>query len=109
MGVRLLIQVLIIPYYRNEDKTIDFCILKRADINVWQWVSGGVESAETQSIAAYRELGEELGIKSNSKLIKLESNFSIAACNFTEFRTEWTDSRLIVQEQAYGFEVDDKN
>ena len=31
-------QVLIIPYRVIDDK-IEYCILKRKDMNVWQWIS----------------------------------------------------------------------
>lgn len=52
---RLPIQVLVIPYYRNKNGDLEYLILKRQDLKVWQWVAGGVEFGENSKIAAYRE------------------------------------------------------
>lgn len=38
--MRLPKQVLIIPY-RIINNKIQYCIFKRKDLKVWQWISGG--------------------------------------------------------------------
>ena len=40
--MRLPKQVLIIPYKIINSK-IEYCIFKRKDLELWQWISGGVE------------------------------------------------------------------
>ena len=56
-------QVLIIPY-RIIDNQIEYCIFKRKDMKVWQWIAGGAEDFDTNILeSAKREFWEETGIK----------------------------------------------
>lgn len=76
-------QVLVVPYAIYESK-LYFFLLKRKDIDYWQWVAGGAEENETLLSAAIRELTEELGIMFKTPdFIPLESVCSIPRCHFS--------------------------
>jgi hypothetical protein len=34
-------QVLVIPFRRSADGELEFCLLKRSDMGIWQFVAGG--------------------------------------------------------------------
>ena len=74
--------VLILPYYCEEENII-FCIFKRDDMDLWQFVAGGGENEETPIIAAKRESFEEAGISSNLKYNELQSMCYVSANNFS--------------------------
>ena len=73
---RAKMQVLIIPYIKNEDE-IKYCIFDRADTedneDFWQFVAGGGENDENPLEAAIRETWEETGLKENAIFYQLES------------------------------------
>ena len=76
--------VLLIPFFKTNDE-IKFCIFKRSDLKIWQFVAGGGEGQESIFDSALRELEEETGIKSNYKsLFKLESMASVIIAHFPE-------------------------
>lgn len=76
--------VLVIPVFKTNDE-IKFCIFKRSDLKIWQFVAGGGEGQESIFDSALRELEEETGIKSNYKsLFKLESMASVIIAHFSE-------------------------
>ncbi|MFI0220431.1 NUDIX domain-containing protein [Streptomyces lydicus] len=54
-------QILVAPF-RRVGKRIEFAVLRRQDMNVWQAVAGGGESGESPQQAAIREACEELGL-----------------------------------------------
>ena len=61
--MRLPKQVLIIPY-RIRNGNIEYCIFKRSDMKIWQFIAGGAEDYDKDIVAsAKRELYEETSIK----------------------------------------------
>lgn len=97
-------QVLVIPYF-IEDSILKLCILKRADLDAWQWVAGGVENGESINDAAIRESSEELGICcQNHNLLKLETKCSIPKCYFN-FQECNLDHIYTVTEYAFAIEL----
>ncbi|AYH00912.1 NUDIX domain-containing protein [Pectobacterium parmentieri] len=94
-------QVLIIPYVIDKDELYLY-ILKRRDMDYWQWVAGGVEENETILDAAIRESSEELGLILNEKnFIQLESVCSIPRCYFNSDK-EWEDDFYTVTEYSFA-------
>ena len=55
-------QVLVIPYC-IEDSNAQFCLFRRSDIGIWQFIAGGGEEEDISIIeSAKREAFEEAGI-----------------------------------------------
>ncbi len=54
--------VLVLPYYLKGEEIV-YCIFKRSDYKIWQFISGGGEANEIPIEAAVRETYEESGIK----------------------------------------------
>ena len=60
-------QVLVIPYH-VENGNVKYCIFKRNDMKVWQFIAGGGEDEdETIIISAKREAYEEANIGMDCK------------------------------------------
>lgn len=94
--------VLVLPYYFNEEN-IEYCIFKRSDLKIWQFISGGGEDNESPQQAAIRESFEEAGILNNNKYNKLVSMCYVPVENFSEAAREtWGDSLVI---PVYSFSV----
>ena len=95
-------QVLIIVF-RKTDKALEYLLLKRADLGVWQWVAGGGETGESPKEAAERELFEETGIRAQ-ELISLDSETRIPVIDVTGDFT-WGHEVLVIPEHAFAYEV----
>ena len=54
-------QTLSIPY-RIIDGIIYYCVLHRADCDMWQFIAGGGEDGEEPMVTAKREIFEEGGL-----------------------------------------------
>lgn len=81
--MRLPKQVLVIPF-RISDSNVEYCILKRKKMQIWQWVAGGVESSDVDILsAAKRELMEEVGIEGDINVCLLEGYTKIPVVNVT--------------------------
>ena len=73
-------QVLIIPY-RNIGDKIEYCIFKRKDMNIWQWIAGGAENFDKNILeSARREFWEETKIK-DVQIQQLELTCKIPVVN----------------------------
>ena len=101
-------QVLIIPFRFTEKGIPEFAITKRFDMDVWQFLSGGGEDAETPTQAAKREANEEGNIPYDYEIIQLDSVASIPAINFAA-HNEWGDDVYVVPEYSFGVEMKDKD
>lgn len=94
-------QVLVIPYLIDKNELYLY-LLKRRDMDYWQWVAGGVEENETILSAAIRESSEELGvILKDSSFTQLESVCSIPRCYFRSDKA-WNDDFYTVTEYAFA-------
>ena len=93
--------VLIIPYMRVRAE-VHFCIFKRSDTGIWQFVAGGGEDDERPPAAAARELEEETGIRSD-KCMALASMCHIAANNFSEkVQTAWGKAVIVIPVHTFA-------
>src|SRR3954469_18607509 len=80
-------QVLVVPF-RRAGVQVEFAVLRRKDMNVWQAVAGGGEVGESPEEAAAREACEELGLDGPVPLYPLQTTASISARLFAE-RGSW--------------------
>ena len=101
------IQVLIIPYIKNADESVNYVIFKREDMNVWQGIAGGFEEEDGDVLtAAKREAYEEANIPKDANFIQLDASCSIPV-NFIYGNYFWGED--IYQATEYSFAVDVTN
>lgn len=94
--------VLVLPYYCDKEKP-RFCIFKREDMDIWQFIAGGGENEESPFIAAKRESFEEAGISDTLKYNKLQSMCYVSVNNFSlKSRAHWDHVFVI---PVYAFSV----
>ena len=66
-------QVLVIPFFMKESK-IQYCVFRRSDIGIWQFIAGGGENDDSSVIeSAKREALEEAGIPMNCDYFQLDT------------------------------------
>ena len=95
-------QILAIPYRKHP--ALDFCVLRRADNDQWQFVAGGGEDAETPLEAAAREISEETGIQAN-RITELVSMAYVPADVISEYhRKHWSPNTFVLPEYHFAFE-----
>ncbi len=100
---RKAINVLIFPYFINDEYRIEYAIFKRTDMNCWQGIAGGVEEGESILEAAKRESLEEAKI--NGDFIELDSKASIPR---KWFEGDWDDNLYVITEYSFGLQVSKK-
>ena len=105
--MRLPKQVLIIPY-RMTNQKIEYCILKRKNMQIWQWVAGGVEDFDKDIMcAAKREMNEEIGISEDVDMVELECFTKIPVVNIVkEFK--WGENVYYADEYSFAANISDK-
>ena len=96
-------QVLVIPWYLTASG-LRYAVLRRSDLDIWQFIAGGGEEGETPEEAARREAFEEGGVPLDSPLLRLDSVASIPAIHFPELQRSGTD-RYVISEYTFGVEV----
>lgn len=102
---RVKYQVLVLPY-SIQDKTIKYCIFKRKDLNIWQFIAGGGENDDTSILeSAKREAFEEADINKENKYVALETQCSISTECFPKARLEWGEECLVIPEYTFAVEV----
>lgn len=102
---RAKMQVLILPFLR-EGESVLYCIFRRADMGIWQFIAGGGEAGEAPLEAAKRETREESGIGEEAAFYPLESICSIPTQCFSEkSRKAWGEACLVIPEYAFAVEV----
>ncbi len=92
-------QVLVVPY-RDSAAGLEVAVLRRADYDLWQFVSGGGEHGEQPLEAAARETFEETGVRPTS-VRRLSAMTMIPGCWFTAWPT-WPDDTLLIPEHAFA-------
>ena len=98
-------QVLIIPY-RIIDNQIEYCIFKRKDMKVWQWIAGGAEDFDKNILeSAKREFWEETGIK-DVLIQQLELTCKIPVVNIVK---DFIWGEEVFYSEEYSFSVDITN
>ena len=100
-------QVLIIPY-RIIDSKIEYCMFKRKDLKIWQFVAGGAEDFDDNILeSAKRELREETQII-DAQLEELELKTKIPVVNIVkEFR--WGENVFYAEEYAFAANIENKD
>lgn len=99
-------QVLIIPY-RNIDDKIEYCIFKRKDMNVWQWIAGGAEDFDNNILeSAKREFWEETEIK-DVQIQQLELTCKIPVVNIVKDFI-WGENVFYSEEYAFSVNITNK-
>jgi dihydroneopterin triphosphate diphosphatase len=97
-------QVLVLPFRRTGGGAVEFAILCRHDLDLWQGVAGGGEEDETPSQAAVRETREELGLDRPAPLYPLQTVASIPA-RFFAARHTWPKGTYVVPEYSFAADV----
>ncbi|MCI8472284.1 MAG: NUDIX domain-containing protein [Clostridiales bacterium] len=100
--------VLILPYSRIQGE-IAYCIFKREDLDVWQFIAGGGEEGETPITAAKRESFEEANILETRQYKELESMCYVSVNNFSErARANWGE-KYVIPVYSFAVELDSKD
>lgn len=97
-------QVLVLPFRRAGQSTIQYAVLRRDDMEVWQGVAGGGEQGESPAQAAGREAAEELGLAHPVPLYPLQTTASIPA-RFFRARADWPAGTYVVPEHAFAADL----
>lgn len=98
-------QVLVIPFAMTADG-LRVGVLKRSDMDAWQFISGGAEDDETPVQAARRESYEEANLPPDAPLYALDSRCCIPASVFRSDCARWGKRCLVVPEYAFAIEAD---
>ena len=100
-------QVLIIPY-RIVGNKIEYCLFKRRDLEIWQWVAGGAEDFDADILeSAKRELYEETNIK-DAAIEQLEIQTPIPVVNVTKEKFKWGENVFYSIEYGFSANFDNK-
>lgn len=94
-------QVLVLPYVIENNK-VKYCIFKRSDYNIYQFISGGGEDYETPIQAAKREAFEEGKIGNNNKFYKLDTLCSVPSDCFNNHIKLWGEECFVVREYCFA-------
>ena len=98
--------VLVLPYIKKQGKT-QYCIFKRKDMQIWQFIAGGGEDGEMPESAAKREIYEESGI-SNISIRRLTTMTYVPAFHFSDkSRKVWGQNVLVIPVYCFSICVDD--
>jgi len=99
-------QVLVLPY-RIISKNIEYCIFKRSDKDMWQFVSGGGEDTESKLEAAIREMFEETQTDVSNNIVELKTISSIPTLCFKEIIDNYPNL-YVIPEYAFGTETNNE-
>ena len=97
-------QVLVLPYRRCSNGTVEYALFRRADRDAWQGIAGGGQGLETPNAAAVRELFEEANITPTEPLVGLASLGAIPVEHFRD-RESWPPELETIPEYAFGVDV----
>jgi len=96
-------QILGIPYKWEKGK-IFYCVFRRVDSDIWQFIAGGGEDNETSMAAAKREIFEESGVITDD-VIALKSMCYIPSNIYQmEHRMGWDADLYVLPEYSFAFE-----
>ena len=99
-------QVLVIPYCIQDDQ-VQFCLFRRSDMGIWQFIAGGGEEEDLSIIAsAKREAFEEAGIPKSCDFFKLNTCCSIPTNCFKNAETIWGKACFVIPEYAFAVRVE---
>lgn len=102
--MRLPKQVLVIPF-KIEDNEIKYCVFRRKDLGLWQFVAGGQEDYDESTVdAAKREFLEETGINAKN-IYELEGYTKIPVVNVVKDFL-WGNDVYFSEEFAFAVKID---
>lgn len=102
-------QVLVLPFQRCENKGI-YCIFKRSDMDVWQFIAGGGEEEdESPLVSAKREAYEEASILESERYSMLDTQCSVSTEFFRKARQVWGEDCLVIPEYSFAVEISNKD
>lgn len=98
---------LVIPFLFKDEPL--FCILKREDMKIWQFVAGGGEDDEAIELGAARELEEETGLdKINANFLKrLDSQGTVPSNIFKIFKESWKEGLYVIPIYTFSYFMED--
>lgn len=98
-------QVLVIPY-RIDNGKAQFCLFRRRDIGIWQFIAGGGEDEDISIIeSAKREAFEEAGIPKTCDYFKLDTCCSIPSNCFKNAEAIWGKECFVIPEYTFAVSV----
>ena len=96
-------QILAVPYHFIKGE-LCFCVFRRTDSDIWQFIAGGGEDNEKPADAALREIKEETGVTAE-KLTALQSvAFVPAEVVAKNLRAHWDKNIFVIPEYSFAFE-----
>ena len=99
-------QVLALPY-RIVEGQIRYAVFHRSSMDMWQFISGGGEDAETPEQAVRREIWEESGVTAG-EVTRLTSMCYIGTGIYPEkYRKNWPADLYVLPEYSFGFECNE--
>jgi dATP pyrophosphohydrolase len=101
------IQILVIPYFKHSESSIEYAIFKRSDEHYWQFIAGGAEDNETPLEAAKRESYEEAEISPGSKYTELESFDKIPVVGVRGFL--WGEDVCVIPQYCFAVEANNQS
>lgn len=102
-------QVLVIPYC-IENNIAKYCIFRRSDMDVWQFIAGGGEDEDSSVLeSAKREAYEEAGIRMEEKYTQLDSLSSIPTNCFKNAVKIWGAACLVIPEYSFAVMLNGKD
>lgn len=96
-------QVLAVPY-RFIKGELCFCVFRRADFDVWQFIAGGGEDNEKTIQAALREIKEETGVTAKQLTALQSVAFVPAEVVAKNLRAHWDKNIFVIPEYSFAFE-----
>ena len=98
-------QVLVLPY-KKQGGNVFYCVFKRSDTDVWQFIAGGGEEEDASTlVSAKREAYEEARIPCDANFCALETTCSISTEHFKNARRSWGESCLVIPEYCFAAEI----
>lgn len=98
-------QVLVILYCIDNGKA-QFCLFRRRDIGIWQFIAGGGEDEDISIIeSAKREAFEEAGISKTCNFFKLDTCCSIPSNCFKNAEAIWGKECFVIPEYTFAVSV----
>ena len=99
-------QVLVIPYCITDGQ-VRFCVFRRTDLDIWQFIAGGGEDEDASIIeSARREAFEEAGIPVTCSYSPLDTCCSIPADCFRDAEALWGQDCFVVPVYAFAVRVE---
>ncbi len=96
-------QILGIPYKWDEGKIL-YCVFRRVDSDIWQFIAGGGEDNETPTEAAKREIFEESGVVTNDVMALKAMCYIPSNIYRMEHRLGWDADLYVLPEYSFAFE-----